>query len=382
MSKDFNRALQWLVMNSDCLYDDINYNNGVYIYGAGELGLLALQYCEACNIPILGFLDQMRDTPVPSASRISYPVFHPHSYAGKVDKSKCIAVAIATQPFHPIRNSLLELGWTEVVPFYHLTSTPSECHPLKNGWRLGSVNDEEIGLAREIFARWADDHSRQHYEAFLAWHRSYTEITLSDAPISVNDRYVIPEVVAALKGRTNQLVDIGAHVGESIRRMNAAAVTFSDYVVFEPDTSSCAALEPELAKLIPPGATSKIVPQVLDSCRQKVAFQSGLGYCSQIWTHGNICLDSYALDDFNLKPDFLKIHTEGKEAEILAGARETVKGSRPVIAYSVYHRREGFYNDIFSVMSAVLDYKWHFRLHSFQGTGAFVYGIPLSRERT
>ena len=47
-----------------------------------------------------------------------------------------------------------------------------------------------------------------------------------------------------------------------------------------------------------------------------------------------------------------------------------------MIAYSVYHRREGFYEDIAEIMKLFEGYNWFFRLHSFHGTGAFVYAIP------
>ena len=33
---------------------------GIYIYGAGELGKLALNYCEACKIKIMGVIDNYK----------------------------------------------------------------------------------------------------------------------------------------------------------------------------------------------------------------------------------------------------------------------------------------------------------------------------------
>lgn len=376
MAKDFNRALQWLVMDSDGIYEDINYNNGIYIYGAGELGLLALQYCEACNIPILGFLDQIRVKPVASLSGNVYPVFQTHPCPAKVDKSKCIAVAVATQPFHPIRNILLGLGWSEVVPFYHLTSTPSERHPLTNGWRLGTVNDEEIGLAREIFDRWADEHSRQHYEAFLAWHRNYTETDLTDYPIKVGQRYVIPEVLTTIRRRSSCFVDIGSHLGESIKRMTQSGLRFDTYHIFEPDNSSRLLIEEHVSDLVPPSSSAIIYPYVLSDRKRRVRFLAGYGYCSQMWEGAQDYRDSVELDSFALQPDLIKIHTEGSEVSVLMGSKATVKHSRPLIVFSVYHGRQGFAEDIYRAFEICGNYDWIFRLHSFQGTGAFVYGLP------
>ena len=62
---------------------------------------------------------------------------------------------------------------------------------------------------------------------------------------------------------------------------------------------------------------------------------------------------------------------EVQNAELkLFGEKEliisTIKKHKPLIAYSVYHRREGFYEDIAEIMRLFAGYNWFFRLHSFQ----------------
>ncbi len=44
------------------------------------------------------------------------------------------------------------------------------------------------------------------------------------------------------------------------------------------------------------------------------------------------------LDSFNLPADFIKIDTEGYEANILRGAAETLKKYKPIIVMSAYHK--------------------------------------------
>jgi FkbM family methyltransferase len=43
------------------------------------------------------------------------------------------------------------------------------------------------------------------------------------------------------------------------------------------------------------------------------------------------------IDNFNMRVDFIKMDTEGYEANILRGATETIKKYRPIIAMSAYH---------------------------------------------
>jgi hypothetical protein len=75
-------------------------------------------------------------------------------------------------------------------------------------------------------------------------------------------------------------------------------------------------------------------------------------------------------------PDLIKIHTEGSELDILKGAAKTIKRYNPLLAYSVYHNRDGLCRAIIEPMKSFDNYLWYFRLHCYQGTGAFVYGVP------
>jgi hypothetical protein len=83
-----------------------------------------------------------------------------------------------------------------------------------------------------------------------------------------------------------------------------------------------------------------------------------------------------------LDANLLKVHTEGSELEILKGAENTIRSRKPLFMYSVYHRREGFCGDIAEAMLLFPGYKWYFRQHGFQGSGAFVYAIPVDAKRS
>lgn len=366
----------WLVSSgSDCARDK-DLNHGIYIYGAGDLGALALEYCEACGIQIKGFLDRTRTEPVVSRTGRKYQVYRSDCTDSVIDKNIPVAVAIATSPYAPIAEQLHALNWKSVVPFYNLTSVAQIGHPLKNGWRLGEVTDQEKKMVHFVCDHWDDERSWLHYQAFLAWHRDNTEIDLSLAPINPSERYLVPELRKALKNRQKVFVDVGSHHGESIDRMNSAELVFREYHLYEPDPASRSFVQRRKGELVPNNAVFVVHSDVLSERIGSSNFQSGLGYCSQLWNNGIESRQTNVLDAFNLNPDFLKVHTEGTEIKIIKGALETIKRSRPIIAYSVYHRREGFFSDIAEAMNLVSGYQWFFRLHSFQGTGAFVYAIP------
>lgn len=357
---------------------DESLYDGIYIYGAGELGALALDYCEACGIKVHGFLDRSRTSEVVSRFGNVYPVYHPEvmQYSG-LCLERPVAVAVSTAPFTPIEEHLKLHGWTQILPFYALTQVARTGHPLANGWRLGTVTDEEKGSVLDIISRLADRTSLLHFDAFLAWHSDYIEIGLHNDPIQPNQRYALPQLLVTLNKRNRQLVDIGGHLAESTTRLHSENINFDHYIYFEPDSNTRAQLEHRLREFLPDGRFT-VYSNVLGQKEERVRFQESFGYCSQVWVHGSQERWATNLDSFNLSPDFIKIHTEGSERTILEGAQATVLRSRPVIAYSVYHRREGFHSDIISPMKMFPNYNWYFRLHGYQGTGAFIYAIPSS----
>jgi len=377
MKKRFiEKILPWLNSSSGDCVQNFDLSKGIYLYGAGDLGALALDYCEACDIQIMGFLDRVRTEDMISRSGHWYTVSHPNGGEDSLDKDIPVAVAISTSPYGPIADQLRALNWKTVTPFYNLTSTSRAGHPLANGWFLGDVSNQEKEVAQFVCNQWADETSWLHYQAFIAWHRDNTEIDLDLAPIDPAERYALPELQNALQGRQKIFVDVGSHHGESISRMNSAGIVFREYHLFEPDSASRAVLERRKEELVPSGSKLSVYADVLNEGIGNLYFQAGLGYCSQIWRNGVDLRQGNILDAFNLNPDFLKIHTEGTEIKIIKGARETIERSKPIIAYSVYHRREGFCSDIAEAMKLISGYSWFFRLHSFQGTGAFVYAIP------
>ena len=52
---------------------------------------------------------------------------------------------------------------------------------------------------------------------------------------------------------------------------------------------------------------------------------------------GGIPIEIKTIDGLGIKPDFIKIDTEGYEAPVLRGAAETIKNCKPIISMSAYH---------------------------------------------
>jgi hypothetical protein len=135
-------------------------------------------------------------------------------------------------------------------------------------------------------------------------------------------------------------------------------------------------LKSNIKNYLPAHKKISFLNYVLGTSNSLLPFKEGLGYCSQLWSESTIVRSVNTLDSLDCRPDFLKIHTEGSELEVLLGGVNTISRDRPVLAFSIYHNRDGLCRIPFESMQLFEDYKWYFRLHSYQGTGGFIYGLP------
>ena len=74
------------------------------------------------------------------------------------------------------------------------------------------------------------------------------------------------------------------------------------------------------------------------------------------------------IDSFDIPMDFLKIDTEGYEANILRGAAETIKKHKPIIAMSAYHKPEDK-NELPKLLNSITPYDC---VLSFSGEEDFI----------
>jgi FkbM family methyltransferase len=370
------RLFQRLLDGSNNNTRALDVSSGVFIYGAGELGMLAIEYCEACEILILGILDQNKSGLI-KGKFSEYLISKPEEIPMEERSEALIAIAIATVAFSQISEILKSYGWRNILPFYSLSRKKRAGHPLNNGWEVGLISKDEMEKVLWICGNWDDKASLLHYEAFLAWHIDETELTLVDLLVDSNKRYAIAPLLEVLNNKHQLMVDVGSHRGESVKRLVDLGIIFSEYVLIEPDAASRERLKKSVLNWLPVDKKIDFLNIVLGAENTLRPFKEGLGYCSQLWTNSVNFRSIVTLDSLECRPDFIKIHTEGSELNVLLGSIKTIAEYKPTLAFSVYHNRDGFCRTIFESMQLFGGYKWYFRLHSYQGTGAFIYGIPI-----
>ena len=72
---------------------------------------------------------------------------------------------------------------------------------------------------------------------------------------------------------------------------------------------------------------------------------------------------------------FIKMDIEGSEYNALLGARETIVRNRPILAISIYHRKEDIWVLPSVILEMVPDYKLYFGHYSIAAAETVLYAI-------
>lgn len=350
------------------------------IYGAGKLGKMAVELLEhVCIRP------EMIVDANPERARIDpfwdeRAIIEPSQISLEIRSSYLLAVSIANLPFDELATTLYTQGWKDIVPFYDIAEAYKDRYPLSNGWVLDQLEDADISATQKVLETWNDDISRAHHLQFMAWHRYREDFRFTGAPVTIDDRYLIPEVLETL-GDEETFIDAGAHHGEVAERFRAAVYNrYKDAWMIEPDLANAISVEQSISGLhATDQARNHLLNIAVASKSGTSRFFSGLGYASQLSELGSDVVTVKTIDELELAPSFIKLHLEGYELDALMGAESTLRRWRPIITATAYHNELGVWRLPWWLMNLLKDYQYYFRLHSWCGTGAVIYCIPKER---
>jgi FkbM family methyltransferase len=372
------RLLLAEVANAPCPFAAVSADRPLALYGAGNLGGLAREFLKAVGRDFVMVIDRNAPRMAGSPPWSDVRLLHPEDVTASDKNSVRVAVGIATSPYVPIERSLLELGFTDVVPFYDLAENFRHLHPLSNGWFAPPLTAQDQNNTAKVLARWGDDVSRAHHLQFLAWRRLREEWTFEAAPVIDCARFFIPQVTEILHGH-EVLLDAGAYHGSVTKTFLERTGGFEQIVAVEPDRFSRAKLEERLRFMLPDDPRVSVLDCALADGEGEALFHDGLGYASQLSETGRMRVQTRPIDALGLAPTFVKLHLEGGELAALRGGKQTLLSCRPIVAATVYHNADGIWRTPLWLMDTLPDYRFLFRLDSWCGTGAVVYAIPNER---
>lgn len=378
---DSRRALQLLREIADTPANPTaqRLDRPVALYGGGDLGCLARDYLRHIGVGIACIVDRQAARLESSGQWSGIPVIYPDAVPSQYFREMLLAVCIANAPYVPLRDELAAQGWRNIIPFYDMTELYRHLHPLANGWIAPPLEQQDIEELSKILTAWDDNLSRAHHLQFLAWRRLREEWTFAEAPVTTQNRYFIPEVMRSVNVN-DHFVDVGAYDGRvSLRFCHLTGGRCRSICAIEPDHNAFSVLARSLCEFCKQNDVSlRLVPKAVGESDTIEAFACGFGYASKLWADGRSTVSVTTIDNLHLDATFIKLHLEGNELSALRGATQTLRRCQPIIAVTVYHNSQGMWETPVWLMENLPNYRFMFRLHSWLGTGAVVYGIPAS----
>ena len=372
---DEAQALLADLATTPCPFAPVAADRPLALYGAGDLGHMARDFLKAVGRDFAFVIDRRARDLQSSPAWAGVELLHPDDVPVATKRDALVAVSIVTSSYVEIEQSLMKLGFANVVPFYDLAESFRDMHPLSNGWFARPLTPDDEHQTARVLAGWADDISRAHHLQFLAWRRVREEWSFEGAPVSNADRFFIPEVASVLNGH-EILLDGGAHHGNVIEAFAKQMQDgYEQIIAIEPDPSNLA----KLRAYKPNDIRISFYDWALAEKEGKAKFHDGLGYASQVSSTGKMTVTTRPLDALGASPTYIKLHLEGGELDALKGARATLHTSRPIVAATVYHNADGIWRTPLWLMDNLPRYRFLFRAHTWCGTGAVVYAIPNER---
>lgn len=372
------------------LLDDISVRTSKFVprkvdkplilYGAGNLGKMAKEYFSVIGIPVCCVVDHNPDAYNEDPDWADIDIFSTKEITHEKKEKSLLAICIVTESFSKVVSPLIEDGWEDIVPFYDIAEAYVSYHPLSNGWHTGKLDDEDLINIKSIMSNWHDSTSLAHYIQFLAWRALREEWLFEASPVTVNDRYFIPEIIKLLH-KSEVFVDVGAHHGEVLRKFcELTNGNFTSIHAFEPDCNNFSELKHSISSdVLLNGSNVFVYDSPLGGINEDCLFHEGLDYVSQRSPSGRKIVRLKLLDEMSIPGSFLKIHVEGWEGDVLKGGYEMIKQFRPILTVTSYHTREGLWRLPKQMMETLTDYVYYFRIHSWHGTGAVIYAVPSER---
>lgn len=345
------------------------------LYGAGNLGNMALRLLQQLAIEVPYVVDRH---PPASGQLQGIPVIVPEAVPAADRQNLRIGICVVTAPYEPIRTFLNAAGWRNVHPVYDLLQPHAATTLMENGWFLPKPDSLALSQILNLLDAWHDDRSRAAHLQFLAWRYARQEWMFDGAPVTVDDRYFISEVVAAL-GDKEYFIDAGAYDGSVTERfLRVMAGREVEATLIEPDPVNRARLARRFSSNSE-AAAIHLLDCVLDEQAGQTRFANNLDLGSRIHPHGIQGTPAQALDDLDLRTSFAKFHLEGHELPALRGSLATLRRERPILAVTVYHNADGAWPTGCFLAENLARYRLIMRLHGWCGTAAVLYAIPEER---
>ena len=176
-----------------------------------------------------------------------------------------------------------------------------------------------------------------------------------------------------------RFIDCGAFTGDTYFLARQNNYEIAAYAGFEPDLNNFRRLCTEVAKA--PIHDAVLFPCAAYSNVSSLSFAANNGASSNINSLGDIAVPGVPIDYClrNFRPNFIKMDVEGGELDVIEGAIETIKDSRPDLAIAVYHKPQDIFKLAKHLSRMSVGYNFFLRSYYHQGMDTILYAFSQNR---
>ena len=334
------------------------HNKTIFLFGAGMNGSFALEALKNDD-EVGGFLDNSSE--LWGSFIEGFQVFSPDEVLEK--ENYIVIITTACRNYKDVKNQLDGLRVAYITWFEYQLSINQD--------KFKYVNEELI----------YDSFSKETYMklilANITGNKEYRNQVFCE-----NQYFALPDFNIPL--RNEIFIDCGAYVGDTIESYIMARLgCIGKIIAFEPNERVWPAFEIRKKRLIQEWAL-----EISDILLEKKAvgsrnregtmvIESNGNIMARISNRGEKKIEVVSLDEYLLEmkqePLFIKVDVEGYEQELLYGAKKIIKERKPLIAISIYHKAEDFYEIPMLIKKWNSSYKMSIRSHMPDDTETVLY---------
>lgn len=222
----------------------------------------------------------------------------------------------------------------------------------------------------KTFSLLEDDISKKQFEKIINFRLSYDLDFMRGFKNIEEQQYF--ENFLPLKQEGESFVDIGGFDGYTSEEFIKRCPNYNSIYFFEPEEKNMNLAKKRLEEY----RNINFFPFGLSDKKTTLRFDvSGSG--SMISEYGSIEIEVDKLDNFiSEKVTFIKMDIEGVERAAIAGAIRTIKKYHPILAISVYHLFDDYWQIPEQIFSMKNDYKIYFRHYNEGFSETVMFFVP------
>jgi hypothetical protein len=132
----------------------------VVLYGAGDLGQMAMTWCRRYGVPVQGVVDASASRWHDHPAWQGQVILHPQDVPPSWHTERRLLVCISTLSHTSLEESLRLQGWRQIQPFYDFVQAAPVSQPLNNGWAAPLPEGPYARALEFVLQAWGDDVSR------------------------------------------------------------------------------------------------------------------------------------------------------------------------------------------------------------------------------